>query len=42
MAKTLEKASDHVLDVQEDQPDEDEVEDDGVPGGAADESRKDK
>ncbi|KAK4146461.1 uncharacterized protein C8A04DRAFT_34928 [Dichotomopilus funicola] len=42
MAKTLEKASDHVLDVQEDQPDEDEVEDEGVPGEAADESKKDK
>jgi hypothetical protein len=43
MARTLEKASNRVVDVQEDEPDEDE--DDGPappPQAAADESRKDQ
>ncbi|KAK4155087.1 hypothetical protein C8A00DRAFT_13848 [Chaetomidium leptoderma] len=42
MAKTLEKASDHVLDVQEDNPDEDEEDNGPEPETTADESRKDK
>ncbi|KAG7294353.1 hypothetical protein NEMBOFW57_004424 [Staphylotrichum longicolle] len=40
-AKALEKATDHVVDVQEDNPDDDE-EDETAPGMAADESRKDR
>ncbi|KAL2126562.1 hypothetical protein VTI74DRAFT_667 [Chaetomium olivicolor] len=43
-AKTLEKASDRVVDVQEDNPDEDEDEDEAAPGpeAAPQESRKDQ
>ena len=42
MAKTLEKASDHVVDVQEDNPDEDDEGEGPVPETEANESSKDK
>ena len=42
MAKTLEKASDHVVDVQEDTPDEDDEDDGPAPATETNESRKDK
>jgi hypothetical protein len=47
MAKTLENARDRVVDVQENEPGEDEADDDAVPAdtapeAATDESRKDK
>lgn len=41
-AKTLEKASERVVDVQGDDPDEDEEDDGPVPEAQLDESRKDK
>jgi hypothetical protein len=41
-ARTLEKASDRVVDVQEDDPDEDEEDDGTEPEPATHESRKDR